>query len=440
MKTNFKFTPVALAIAAFAASPAFAQPENGDGLNVTAYVDAKADLALEANAHLALNTSNTSVNLKKTVNNEMKVKTKGNIDVYGDLSVDSSTMAVVNDSQVSYQNHVMNQESTNSATVSGSVLDNAAGNIGVNVTAGDNNQQANAAAISAADASFVFGSTDAEAFAYQHAEHNHTMNSGQTNTAGASDDVAMNAAGNIGMNFSAGSSNQQKNDLAIATGNSRVATATVSVAQQNDHNMTHNDPVHREEVQIVPVSLALSAGGTYWGGGMGGYNGRTGGSYSGTQSGTTTGTSDQIGNVYPDMWEGSSHPGGSNIGHFDLDTATQGGSDLNGDGGALAFKNDGTYSGSQSGSYSGGESGGLGFAEAGWQALAGTVTGNVPVVVVTNLATTNTASLSGNVLASAAGNIGVNVAAGSNNQQYNGLAIAAIHGGTTNGGGTGGGE
>lgn len=430
MKTNFKFTPIALAIAAFAASPAFAQTENGNGLNATAYVDAKADLALEANAHLALNTSNTSVTLKKKVDNSMSIDTQGEINVSGDLSVDSSTMAVVNDSQVSYQNQVTNQESTNSATVSGSVLSNAAGNIGVNVTAGDNNQQANAAAISAADASFVFGSTDAEAFAYQHAEHNHTMNIGQTNMAGAGDDVGMSAAGNIGMNFSAGSSNQQKNDLAIATGTSRVATATVSVAQQNDHNMTQNDPVHREEVQIVPVSLALSATGSYSGG-------STRGAYNGTEGGTTTGTSDQIGNVYPDVWNGASVPNthptsGSQIGHFDLDTQTQGGSDLNGDGGALAFNNDGTYSGTASGS--------LAFAEAGTQTLAGTVTGSIPVVVVTNLATTNTAYLSGNVLASAAGNIGVNVAAGSNNQQYNGLAIAAIHGGTTNGGGTGGGE
>jgi hypothetical protein len=440
MKTKLTFTPIALAIAAFAASPAFASDENG----TSSYIDAKADLSLEANANLALNTSNTSVTLKKKVDNSMEVDTEGTINVYGDLQVDSSTMAVVRDSQVSYQNTVSNQESTNSATVSGSVLSNA-GNIGVNVTAGDNNQQANAAAISAADASFVFGSTDAEIFAYQHAEHNSTMNMGQTNIAGASDDVAMNAAGNIGMNFSAGSSNQQKNDLAIATGTSRVATATISVAQQNDHNMTSNDPVHREEVQMVPVSLALSASGGYWGGGLGGYSGSTSGSYSGSASGTTTGTSDQIGNVYPDIWSNdpgdgtSPHPTNNPgpVGHMDLDTQTQGGSDLNGDGGALAFNNDGSYSGRESGSYSGGERGTLGFVEAGSQTLAGTVSGMLPVVVVTNLATTNTASLSGNVLASAAGNIGVNVAAGSNNQQYNGLAIAAIHA-PSSGGSTGG--
>ena len=96
---------------------------------------------------------------------------------------------------------------------------------------------------------------------------------------------------------------------------------------------------------------------------------------------------------------------------MDLDTQTQGGSDLNHDGGALAFKESGDIT------------------------LKGTVSGRIPVVVTvaSNVDTTNTASLSGNVLSAAAGNIGVNVAAGTNNQQYNGLAISAIHGGGTGG-------
>lgn len=410
MKRKYISTPIALAIAALVASPALAD----EGSN---YVDAKADLALEANAHVSLNTGNTSVVLKKTVDNSTKVDTTGKICVRGLLNIDSSTTAVVNDSQVSYQNRVDNEESTNSAILSGNVVSRGAGNIGINEVAGDNNQQANAAAISAADASFVFGATDAEAFAYQHTEHNSTINRGQTNLASLEGNVASYGKGNIGVNIAAGNSNQQKNDLAIATGTSRVATASVSVMQMNDHNSTSNDPIHRETVEYRPVSLALNAGGTYSGGGVGGY--------AGSQSGTYSGTADQIGNVYPDMWEGQSHPGGAGIGHFDLDTATQGGSDLNNDGGALAFNENGTSKGTASGQ--------LGFIEAGYQTLAGTVSGMVPVVVTTNLATTNTASLSGNVLSAAAGNIGLNVAAGTNNQQYNGLAISAIHGGGTGG-------
>ncbi|HEY8353921.1 MAG TPA: hypothetical protein VIK69_02770, partial [Methylophilaceae bacterium] len=143
--------------------------------------------------------------------------------------------------------------------------------------------------------------------------------------------------------------------------------------------------------------------------------------------------------VYPDIWTGgassndvgqhSPHPGGDPSGHFDLDTQTQGGSDLNGDGGALAFNN--------SGSYSGTEGGVLGFVEAGAQVLSGTVTGSLPVVVSVNLATTNTSTLAGNALQNASGNIGVNIASGTNNQQFNGLAISATHAPTAGGNGGG---
>lgn len=436
MKRKLISTPIALAIAALVASPALASDELPNY-----YVDAKADLALEANAHLSLNTGKTSVVLEKTVDNTTKVDTTGEISVTGLLNIDSSTTAVANDSQVSYQNRVDNEESTNSAILSGNVVSKGAGNIGINVVAGDNNQQANAAAISAADASFVFGATDAEAFAYQHTEHNSTINRGQTNLASLEGNIASSAAGNIGVNIAAGNSNQQKNDLAIATGTSRVATASVSVMQMNDHNSTSNDPIHRETVEYRPVSLALNAGGIYSGGGVGGYAGSQSGTYSGAAGGSTVGTVDQIGNVYPDIW--ANDPGdGHNVhptnnpgpvAHMDLDTQTQGGSDLNGDGGALAFNQNGSYSGSERGTTSGTASGGLGFVEAGYQTLAGTVSGMVPVVVTTNLATTNTACLTGNVLSAAAGNIGVNVAAGTNNQQYNGLAISATHGGGTGG-------
>lgn len=434
MKRKSISTPIVLAIAALVASPAFAGQRPDGQKDNTKYVDAKADLAFEANAHASLNTSNTSVMLRKTINNDTDVDTIGRILVGGLLFVDSSVSAVINDSQVSYQNRVDNEESTNSAVLSGNVVSRGAGNIGINAVAGDNNQQANAAAISAADASFVFGATDAEAIGYQNTENNRTSYQGQTNLASLEGNIGSNAAGNIGVNITAGNSNQQKNDLAIATGTSRVATASVSVAQLNDHNSTSNDPIHHEEVQYARVNLSLKAGGTYMGGGMGGYAGTESGSYTGRASGTTTGQADQIGNVYPDMWSGASHTGGYSTGHFDLDTQTQGGSDLNDDGGALAFNEDGSYKGSEGGTTKGTASGSLGFVEAGYQTLAGTVSGMVPVVVTTNLATTNTASLTGNVLSAASGNIGLNVAAGTNNQQYNGLSIAAIHGGSNTGG------
>jgi len=400
MKSNFEKTSLALAVAALFTSPAvFASDEGGH------------DRDRDRN----------SVTIEKDVSLEQDVEIKGRVSVNGNIYIDASSTAIVDDKQINGGNHVTNDEVTNSATVSGDALNNASGNIGLNVTAGDNNQQANAAAFSAADASFVFGSSDAEVFATQAVVGNHTSYNGNTNAASISGNALANASGNIGANVSAGNNNQQKNDLAASVAVARMATATVQANQLNGGNTTDNNPIHRQEVQNVAVNLALRAGGGYLGGGFGGYSGQTGGSYSGT--------SDQIGDVYPDMWVGSSHPGGGNIGHFDLDTQTQGGSDLNDDGGALAFGEQGTYSG--------GERGTLGFFEAGGIALAGSVTGNIPVVVVTNLATTNTSSLGNNALMNASGNIGVNIASGTNNQQFNGLAISATQAGTGGNGGSG---
>lgn len=412
MKLQLNKTPIALALAALFISPlAFADRSN-DGPN-------------------GGNNNHDGVSIKKDISLDQDIAIKGLVLVGGIARVDASSTAIVDDKQINGDNEVLNNEVTNAAAVNGNALNNASGNIGVNVTAGDNNQQANAAAFSAADASFVFGSSDAEVFATQAVSGNNTTYQGNTNAAALGGNALANASGNIGVNISAGNNNQQKNDLAASVAVARIATATVQANQLNGGNTTNNTPIHKEEVQNVAVNLALNAGGYYFGGGVGDYRG--------SASGTTSGTSDQIGNVYPDIWANSpndnpthAHPTNDGfISHMDLDTQTQGGSDLNDDGGALAFNNDGTYSGS--------EGGHLSFIESGIQSLAGTVTGNIPVVVAVNLATTNTSVLGDNALQNASGNIGVNIASGTNNQQFNGLAISATQAGS-GGGSNGGGE
>ncbi|MDI1361764.1 hypothetical protein [Methylotenera sp.] len=410
MKSQFKNTPIALAVAALFLSPVAFADNNNDGRD----------------------RDRDPVSIKKDISVKQEVEQKGRVNVTGQIYIDSSSMAVVNDAQVTTHNQVDNNLVTNDAKVNGNALNAAKGNIGVNVSSGDNNQQANAAALSAADASFVFGSSDAEVFANQSASGNHTTNLANTNAATLGGNALANASGNIGVNISAGNSNQQKNDLAASVAVARMATATVQANQSNGYNTTSNSPVQTETTEYRQVSLALNATGGYIGGGVGGYYG--------SASGTSAGTSDQIGNVYPDIWSGTPqntgpgdhvvHPGGVAVGHFDLDTQTQGGSDLNNDGGALAFGNKGTYSGSEHGT--------LGFVEAGVQSLSGTVTGMVPVVVAVNVATTNTSFLGDNALQNASGNIGVNIASGTNNQQFNGLAMSATQAGTGTGGGSGG--
>ncbi|SDU01037.1 hypothetical protein SAMN05216296_1237 [Pseudomonas pohangensis] len=308
--------------------------------------------------------------------------------------------AVLNDSQINGNNLVKNEGTKNTASVDGS-LGGASGNVGVNVAAGDNNQQANAAAIAAADSAFIFATSDISQVGRNNALNNFSVpnNASLKNSANGS-------SGNVGINITAGNYNQQKNDMAIAySGDANNALAVSNTSQQSHGNVTNNNAT----LDYGSVGVTLS------GGFGGGYAGAGGGSYSGRAGGTTSGTADQIGNVYPDIWTGNSHQGGRADGHFDLDTQTQGGSDLNNDGGALAFNEEGTYSGS--------ERGHLGFVEAGKIGLQGSVSGNVPVVAGFKQAVVNNASVTGS-LNNVSGNVGVNVAAGGGNQQSNSLTMA----------------
>ena len=280
--------------------------------------------------------------------------------------------ALVVDTQQNYNNKVSNFGTVNNASVSGSIKD-ASGNVGVNVAAGDNNQQANAAALASADASFVFGTATASTSVLQSGYGNTLNNYSNPNTASLSNS-ANNVSGNLGVNVAAGNFNQQKNDLAAAVSNGQYSTAGSAASQTSTGNTTVNSANYAYGGTYV--SLKLNADGSY------------------------KGTSDQIGNVYLDTWEGQTHPGGSNTGHIDVDSQAQGAKDLNHDGGAFAFKEKGDVD------------------------LKGTVSGFIPAIVGFKTPVTNNASLS-NSLQNVSGNVGVNIAAGGGNQQSNSLSIAA---------------
>lgn len=397
MKTRkMKSAPLALAVAALFAAPlAFSQEDTRD---------TKTTSATSVSTDSSSTENSIRVNIEKDLRYRQNVSVGGRVHVTGHIDVNSSSAAVVDDKQINYLNQVDNDEVTNSSVVNGNALQNAAGNIGLNVTAGDNNQQANSAALAASDASFLFGSSDAEIFARQDVQANRAVNYGNTNTASLAGNALQNATGNIGVNISAGNSNQQKNDLAASVAVARMATATVAVKQMNDHNVTSNTPKQREVVTLVPVNLAFQSRGIY------------------------AGISDQKGDQYPDTWTGSSHPGGVQTGHIDLDSAVQGAQNRQASSGLNA---NGTPNGDSS------AGGALSFNEQGDIALSGSITGSIPVVTRVSLATTNTSSLGGNALMGAAGNIGVNIASGTNNQQYNGMAVSATQAGGSNGGGGG---
>ena len=376
MKPTFKYTPIALALITL-------------GMGSLTYAD--------------------EVDIDKKIKYKQDVTIEGDVDVRGVIRLDSSSTAIVDDSQLNYGNVGNNTEVTNAAVVGESAMSGASGNVGLNVTAGDSNQQANATALAVSDASFLFGSVDAEIFASQGISNNRVSNRGQTNISAIGGDAFSNATGNIGVNISSGNNNQQKNDLAASVGVARMSTATVAVSQNTNNSNTHNSSIEQDIVERVAVNLDFSASGQY------------------------AGVVDQNGNTYPETWSndpgdspvhGTNNPGP--VGHIDLDTAAQGASNRPVSSGL-------DDNGDPNGDLSNG--GALGFNEQGDIALSGSVTGFIPVVRHVSLATTNTSSLGGNAFSGAAGNIGVNIASGTNNQQHNGLAISSTQAGLGNGGG-----
>ncbi len=404
---QFKKSTLVMAVALAASPAAFASGGHGDNhyrpsFSKSYHEEVKVKVDNEA-----------SIKIKKSVTFDQNVAIRGGAKVFGYIPVNSSATAVVDDKQINHDNNVLNQHHHNNANVNGAAMSGARGNIGVNVAAGDNNMQDNAAAISAADARFVFGASDAEVFVNQDSIRNTVINSGNVNNASVNGNAFMGAAGNIGVNVAAGNSNLQKNNAAIAVSGGSLSTSTVSNLQQSGGNNTLN--AGRVDVYHDTTYVTLS------GNMHGSYSGNEAGKTWGYQTGSYSGISDQMGDLYVDNWSGPSHPGGSNVGHSDFDRDAQGAVDRNGDGGALSFNDRGTFQGKSKGGYAGRETGNI--------ALAGTFSGYVSTTRVVYTPTANNANLGGNAFAGARGNIGVNIASGTNNLQNNSLAVAATRGG-----------
>ncbi len=179
----------------------------------------------------------TDVSLTKDITVTKTYNQKGDVTIAGKILVDSSSMATVDDKQLNYNNNVKSgQTSTDPVfnATTGAISGNA-GNVGINVTAGVNNQQDNAAAISSAnspvgDLAFVLGSTDAEIYTHQSVWDNRTKLIGAQLTAATG--VIDANTGNLGVNVSAGVSNLQKNNLAISVGSSGLAEASSATLQE----------------------------------------------------------------------------------------------------------------------------------------------------------------------------------------------------------------
>jgi hypothetical protein len=413
MKKTFLATPVALAVAAVFSSAYAGDDRRGpDPHDVDLRVDVDNDVDID-------------LKTKQSIHNHFKVLGLGL--ALGRIRFNAESSAIVDTKQINGANWVENDIVDNNATMGENAMRNASGNIGANVAAGDNNQQANDGALAAVDAEFVFAS--AQAYSVQKSTFNSTFNFSTQNNARLAGNALAGASGNIGANVAAGNSNQQANLLAASVNNSgTVAKASSFGLQDAGHNRTFNIG----QFDLIPVFTQI----TLFGNLNGQYQGFGAGNYAGQASGSTAGSSWQMSNIYPDAWavcapgsagcntSNPNHPtNGPRTGHIDIDNQTQGAvqNPLRPGVGGLAFDNRGSYAGNERGS--------LNFSEAGSVNLAGSFTGFVVTYVPVFRPHLNNALLAGSALAGASGNIGVNVAAGTNNMQRNSLAIAAAGGG-----------
>ncbi|MCX7081353.1 MAG: heme utilization protein [Pseudomonas sp.] len=154
-------------------------------------------------------------------------------------TTDAGATANAMDTQTSTGNYISNQGTKNTANMTNSAT-GASGNVGVNVAAGDGNQQDNAAAIASGDGSFVFGTATATAQVTQYSGGNAVDNFSTTNTAGMSGS-ANGGSGNLGINMAAGDLNQQKNTMAIAVSGGKHANASASADQTNPSLNVYNN-------------------------------------------------------------------------------------------------------------------------------------------------------------------------------------------------------
>jgi len=142
----------------------------------------------------------------------------------------------VTDVQNNHGNKVLNQSTENNASSNDS-LGGYSGVVGANIQSGDNNQGANGVAIGSADrdASQVFASVNVG----QSNGGNQVLNAGTTNNASANNS-GNGGSGIAGVNISSGTSNQGKNDVALASGDGRNGGASTNTVQDVSGNLTLN--------------------------------------------------------------------------------------------------------------------------------------------------------------------------------------------------------
>ena len=135
-------------------------------LDINADIDADVDLVLDymdrrhntvinydenVDVDRDIDSHEMSVSLKKDLSLSSDIAFSGAPTITGNIDLDSAAIAVIDNRQQSTHNFGLNSQLDNDASIGDDVGSEASGNLQFNVAAGDNNVQDNAAALSAAE-------------------------------------------------------------------------------------------------------------------------------------------------------------------------------------------------------------------------------------------------------------------------------------------------
>ncbi len=335
--------------------------------------------------------------------------------------------ATASSSQMAAGSFDFTNGSSNSATINRHVLQNAKGNIGVNIAGGNGNMQVNNTDVALADGALT-KKTSASSLVENTQWGNIfslSLSKDVTNSASASNHVLQNATGNIGLNVAAGADNMQANNTALSHAlgvlPSGQASATIESAQVSgpfalalagDNNDTASLSNHVLQNASGNIGANIAAGDANMQGNNLAVSFNQGGldAYAGAGSlqlaglvGTMTMNADNDATLSNHVLQNASGNIGANV------AAGEQNMQENGLSVATAYA---VYPSSPTATT------GSSIARVANSQNGGMIAGSL------NIGSDNDATLSNHVLQNASGNIGVNAAAGTQNMQANNVAVA----------------
>lgn len=332
----------------------------------------------------------------------------------------ASANSAASNTQVSLGNFSMNADNSNSATVNNEVLQHASGNIGLNNAAGSNNTQANSTAVSSTNS----GDATASVSNTQAQFNGIFLPTGTQNMFGVSNNATLNnqvlqyATGNIGVNNASGDSNQQGNTTAVSVVNgndwdSSNATASLDsdqltgTASYSLFGVSTNAELENHVLQHASGNIAVNN--------AAGDNNQQGNGL----AVAVNSDGDGMASASVDADQGAILNKGLSAFGVTNNAALE--NHVLEDASGNIGVNNAAGTGNQQGNFLAVAVTDDGLASA----TASTAQGGVLNGAGSFCGTTNSATVSNDVLENATGNIGVNNAAGANNQQLNSLAVAS---------------